>query len=102
RALNRALIGGQVRAIVEADIQSFFDSIVRTMLMEMLRERVADGSLLRLVGKCLHVGVLDGEEFSEPEVGTAQGSILSPLLGSSPAGRPYTVCAQSPGRHERG
>src|SRR5262249_52740506 len=80
RALNRALIGGRVRAIVEADIQSFFDSIVRTMLMEMLRERVTDESLLRLVGKCLHVGVLDGEEFSEPEVGATQGSSLSPLL----------------------
>ncbi len=52
------------------------------MLLEMLRERVPDGSLLRLVGKCLHVGVLDGEEFSTPERGTAQGSELSPLLGN--------------------
>ena len=48
----------------------------------MLQVRVADGSLLRLVGKCLHVGVLDGAEYSEPEVGTAQGSGLSPLLGN--------------------
>ena len=48
----------------------------------MLQERVADGSLLRLVSKCLHVGVLDGEEYSTPETGTAQGSILSPLLGN--------------------
>jgi RNA-directed DNA polymerase len=82
RALNRALNGGRVNVIVEADIQSFFDSIDRTMLIEMLRERVSDGSFLRLVGKCLHVGVLDGEEFSEPEVGTAQGSVLSPILGN--------------------
>jgi retron-type reverse transcriptase len=52
------------------------------MLMEMLRERVADGSLLRLVGKCLHVGILDGSEYSEPDVGTVQGSGLSPLLGN--------------------
>ena len=50
--------------------------------MEMLRERVADGSLLRLVGRCLHVGILDGEEYSEPEGGTVQGSSLSPLLGN--------------------
>jgi RNA-directed DNA polymerase len=35
-----------------------------------------------LVSKCLHVGVLDGEEFSTPDTGTAQGSILSPLLGN--------------------
>jgi len=38
--------------------------------------------LIRLVGKCLHVGVLEGEEYSEPKVGTVQGSGLSPLLGN--------------------
>ena len=60
---------------------SCFDSADRTALREMLRKRLADGSLLRLIGKCLQVGVLDGAEFSTPDVGTAQGSILSPLLG---------------------
>src|SRR5688572_7113724 len=48
----------------------------------MLGVRVADGSLLRLIGKCWHVGVLDGEELSEPELGTTEGSVLSPLLGN--------------------
>jgi hypothetical protein len=67
---------------LEADIVSFFDSVDRTALLDMLRIRIADESLLRLVGKCLHVGVLDGAEYSEPEVGTAQGSVLSPLLGN--------------------
>src|SRR5262249_45048448 len=82
RALHRALYAGWVSVILEADITSFFDSIDRTMLMEMLRERVIDGSFLRLVGKCLHVGILDGAEFSEPDVGTVQGSVLSPMLGN--------------------
>jgi hypothetical protein len=50
--------------------------------MEMLRGRIADEGLMRLVGKCLHVGVLDGEEFLESDEGTAQGSSLSPLLGN--------------------
>ena len=67
---------------MEADIQAFFDSLVRSKLMEMLRTRVADESFLRLVGKCLHVEVLDGEEFSTPDEGTAQGSIISPVLGN--------------------
>ena len=48
----------------------------------MLEVRVADGSLLRLIGTCLHVGVLDGEAVLEPELGTVQGSVLSPLLGN--------------------
>ena len=58
----------------EADIESFFDSLDRTRLEEMLRIRVADGSLRRLVGKCVRVGVLDGEERTEPERGTPQGN----------------------------
>lgn len=82
RALNRVLVRGEVNWILEADIESFFDSIDRKMLMGMLQERVADSSMLRLVGKCLHVGILDGEEYSEPHEGTAQGSSLSPLLGN--------------------
>lgn len=82
RALKRATGFGRASWILEADIVSFFDSVVRAQLVEMLQARVPDGSLLRLVGKCLQVGVLDGEEHSEPDVGTAQGSVLSPLLGN--------------------
>jgi len=82
RALDRVVHRGEVNWILEADIRSFFDSIDRPMLLGMLRERIPDGSLLRLVGKCLHVGVLDGEEFSLPEYGTTQGSVLSPMLGN--------------------
>lgn len=82
RILDKIMLRGRVNWILEADIVSFFDSIIREMLMEMLQIRVADGSLLRLIGKCLHVGVLNGEEYSEPGTGTAQGSVLSPLLGN--------------------
>lgn len=82
RELNGILAEGWARWILEIDIQSFFDSIDRKMLQEMLWERVADKSLKRLVGKCLHVGVLEGFEYSEPEEGTVQGSVLSPILGN--------------------
>jgi group II intron reverse transcriptase/maturase len=82
RTLNQVLDAGEVSWILEADIESFFDSIDRKMLMEMLQERVVDSSMLRLIGKCLHVGILDGEEYTEPHEGTAQGSSLSPLLGN--------------------
>ena len=46
------------------------------------RERIADTSLLRLIGECLHVGILDGERYSKPDEGTVQGSVLSPMLGN--------------------
>ena len=82
RALSGAASTGALNWVLEADIKSFFNNIDRKMLMEMLQRRVADGSTLRLVGKCLHVGVLDGAEYSEPDIGTTQGSSLSPLLGN--------------------
>jgi group II intron reverse transcriptase/maturase len=82
RALNRMVQSEQIAVILEADIQSFFDSISRDQLLELLQIRVADPSLLRLLSKCLHVGVLDGEQFSEPDEGTAQGSIISPMFGN--------------------
>jgi RNA-directed DNA polymerase len=82
RTLEQIVHRGEVRWIFEADIVSFFDSLDRTELKKMLEVRVADGSLLRLIGKCLHVGVLDGEAVLEPEWGTVQGSVLSPLLGN--------------------
>ncbi len=78
RAVNQMVSREGIAVILEADIQAFFDSIDRKKLLELLRIRVADGPLLRLLGKCLHVGVLDGEQFSKPGEGTAQGSIMTP------------------------
>src|SRR5258706_350574 len=82
RALTRAVNEGEANWILEFDVVSFFDSVRRSQLLEILQERVADGSLLRLIGTCLHVGVLDGEVFTEPSEGTVQGSTLSPMLGN--------------------
>ena len=82
RALRSATSPGHVRCVLEADIKSFFDTVDRTQLLEMIRSRVPDGSLLRLISKCLHVGVLDGAEYSLPDEGTTQGSVLSPILGN--------------------
>jgi len=82
RTLNQALFAGTVNWVVEVDIASFFDSLDRSQLLEMLRQRIPDGSMHRLVGKCLHVGILEGEERTTPERGTTQGSVLSPLLGN--------------------
>jgi group II intron reverse transcriptase/maturase len=82
RALDRVVSRGEVNWILEADIKSFFDSMDRPMLQEMIQRRIPDGSIKRLVGKCLHVGILDGLKFTRPDQGTAQGSVLSPLLGN--------------------
>jgi len=82
RAMNRMVSREGITVILEADVQAFFDSVDRKKLLELLQIRVADPPFLRLIGKCLHVGVLDGGEFSKPEEGTAQGSSISPMFGN--------------------
>ena len=82
RRLNELLYRGEVSWVLEADVASFFDTLDRAQLQEMLCARIPDGSLRRLVGKCLHVGLLEGEQYRTPAQGTAQGSVLSPLLGN--------------------
>jgi len=62
-ALDGAVHRGEVNVVLEADIVSFFDRIDRTKLKQLLEQRLADKSLMRLIGKCLHVGVLDGGIF---------------------------------------
>lgn len=68
--------------IVEVDIARFFDTLDHAHLREILRGRVSDGVLLRLIGKWLNAGVLDDGELLFPEAGTPQGGVISPLLAN--------------------
>jgi len=82
RELYRVVRKGGANVILEADVKSFFDTVHRRTMKEMLGYRIADRSFMRLVGKCLHVGVLEGQVFTRPDQGTVQGSIISPMLGN--------------------
>jgi group II intron reverse transcriptase/maturase len=68
--------------VVEVDIRKFFDTLDHGHLREILCRRVRDGVLLRLIGKWLRAGVLEGVELSYPEAGTPQGGVISPLLAN--------------------
>jgi group II intron reverse transcriptase/maturase len=68
--------------VLEADIESFFDSVDHTKLREILHRRVRDGVLLRLIGKWLNAGVLEAGNVHHPEAGTPQGGVISPLLAN--------------------
>jgi len=50
--------------------------------MDVIKKRVNDGGLLRLIGKWLNAGVLDGEDLFYPEKGTPQGGVISPILAN--------------------
>jgi len=68
--------------ILELDIQSYFDKIVRSILIEMVEKRVSDGSVLRLIQKWIKVGVIEGSQLLVSETGTGQGQPISPLLAN--------------------
>jgi group II intron reverse transcriptase/maturase len=70
-----ALGGGWV---LEVDIRQFFDTLDHAQLRALLRQRVRDGVLLRLIGKWLHAGVLEEGVLSYPEAGTPQGGVIAP------------------------
>ena len=65
--------------IVDADVSGFFDTIDRSRLRELIKQRVNDGGILRLIGKWLNAGVLEGGELSYPDQGTPQGAVVTPL-----------------------
>jgi group II intron reverse transcriptase/maturase len=68
--------------VVEVDISKFFDTLEHQKLTTILRQRIRDGVLLRLIGKWLHAGVLEGQELFRPGKGTPQGGVISPLLAN--------------------
>jgi RNA-directed DNA polymerase len=68
--------------VIEGDIKSYFDTINHDILMKLLRRRIRDKKLLRLVWRFLRAGVMEGKLFTPTDEGTPQGGIISPLLAN--------------------
>jgi group II intron reverse transcriptase/maturase len=68
--------------VLEVDIRKFFDNLDHGHLREILRRRVVDGVLTRLIGKWLNAGVLEDGALTRPESGTPQGGVISPILAN--------------------
>ena len=80
--LDNAIFRGKVSYVLDADIGTFFDSLDRKVLMGLLRRRIKDRSILRLIAKMLHAGVLEDGVRKHPETGSPQGAVISPLLAN--------------------
>jgi retron-type reverse transcriptase len=78
--VGRVICLGPTEYVLELDIRSYFDSIVRKQLTEMVERRVSDASILALIGKWINIGVVDEGRLLQSETGTGQGQIISPLL----------------------
>ena len=81
--LRGQLATKKVNWVVEADIKGFFNNLDHQKLLDMLRKRIDDEAFVRLVGKWLHIGVLEEDgEVVHPATGTPQGGIVSPVLAN--------------------
>lgn len=67
---------------IEGDISAYFDSLCQKKLITLLRRRIKDRKLLRLLKLFLRAGVMEGKHFQPTPIGVPQGAILSPLLAN--------------------
>jgi RNA-directed DNA polymerase len=81
-ALVVAVQSRKVNFILDADIQSFFDTVSQGWLIRFLEHRIGDKRIIRLVQKWLKAGVLEEGVVSVSARGTGQGAVISPLLAN--------------------
>ncbi len=68
--------------VVDADLQSYFDTIPKQGLMELVKGRVSDVNVVRLLQQFLDQQVIEGMKHWTPMAGTPQGSVISPLMAN--------------------
>jgi group II intron reverse transcriptase/maturase len=68
--------------VIDADLQSYFDTIPHDRLETQIRKRVTDGSVIQLIKQFLKAGVMEGELYEDTPLGAPQGGVLSPLISN--------------------
>ena len=84
-ALDALVVGittRRVNFIFDADVASFFDPVSQNWLVRFVEHRIGDKRIIRLIRKWLKAGVLEDGVVTVGEMGTGQGSVISPLLAN--------------------
>ena len=68
--------------VVDVDLKSYFDTIDHELLMQMVEKRVGDVRVLRLIRAWLKAGVMEEGKVTNPDRGSPQGGVISPLLSN--------------------
>jgi len=80
--LDKAIMTKPISYVVDMDIERFFDTVDHKWLVECLKVRITDPSLLQLIGRFLKAGAIEEGKYLEIDIGTPQGGILSPILAN--------------------
>ncbi len=70
------------RYVLDADIKAFYDTIPHKLILDRLREKIADGWVLNSITKMLKAGVMEDGILYETDQGTPRGGVISPLLAN--------------------
>ena len=81
REVDRLIKDGYTH-VVDADLQSYFDTIPHARLMARVETKVSDGRVLDLIRSWLKADILKGAEKWTPTQGSPQGAVISPLLAN--------------------
>ena len=81
REVDRLLKEGYTH-VVDADLQSYFDTIPHERLMARVEERISDGRVLDLIRNWLTADILQDLSKWTPTEGSPQGAVISPLLAN--------------------
>jgi RNA-directed DNA polymerase len=81
RQVNHLLDQGNTW-VIDADLKSYFDTIPKTRLQDLVGQKISDGRVLELIATFLRQGVLEEGKTWTPEAGTPQGAVISPLLSN--------------------
>jgi group II intron reverse transcriptase/maturase len=82
KELRGNLIDLRISWILIADITGLFDNLDHEILRNLIKKKMNDGTLLRLIGKWLNAGVMEEGSIHYPEQGSPQGGVISPILSN--------------------
>jgi RNA-directed DNA polymerase len=81
RKVDELLKQGYVH-VVDADLQSYFDTIPHERLMTLIEMHISDGRILDLLRAFLKQEIMHELKTWKPITGSPQGAVISPLLAN--------------------